>query len=466
MKSAVALSLALAFGAGCGSNDDRTSSRSDDPWAEIAMPRITDENASPNVVEVKLAARPAQKQYPGASALSDVWTYEGTVPGPLIEARRGDDVIVHFSNQLPEATTIHWHGVRVPAGMDGNPMSPGPVPAGGDFDYSFTLKDAGLFWFHPHVRSDVQVERGLYGALLVRGDDEPEADHEHVLVLDDVYVLTDGTFPEFLDDESKMMGREGNTLLVNGVSQPSLPLRAGSLERLRLVNTANGRFFNLALSGQKLRVIGTDGGLLPQPYDADHVLVAPGERYDVMFVVDAAQGTELTLWNDPYDRGHDSGSEPAMAVATFQITDDAPLKGRKLPDAFPEIERLPSAPPDTTLDLSEAFQNGELVFTINGKTFPEVPPIQVSDGAVRVFEVKNSSDMDHPFHLHGFFYQLLATDGVATAPDRLANKDTLIVRAHSAVDLVARFDALGHWMYHCHILEHAEGGMMGEIYVE
>ena len=459
---ALPLASALCACAGTGTPEHGNG----DPWPEVALAHAVDENPSPNVLEIELTASTAQKQFPGASKPSEVWAYNGTVPGPLLEAVRGSDVVVHFSNQLQDDTTIHWHGVRVPAAMDGNPMSPGPVPSGGRFDYGFTLKDAGLFWYHPHVRSDVQVERGLYGAILVHGDNEPKADHEAVLMLDDVDVLADGTFPEYLDDESKMMGREGKILLVNGVSQPTLPVRAGSLERLHLVNTANGRFFNLALSGQQLRIIGTDGGLVPTPYDADHVLIAPGERYDVMFVVDGQPGTAITLTDDPYDRGHDSGAAPPMIVATLRVSDAPELKGRVLPQTFPDIERLPAQPPDATLELGEAFQNGNLVFTINGKTFPDVPPIDVPDGAVRVLEVKNASEMDHPFHLHGFFFQLLSTDGVATAADRLANKDTLIVRKNSTVDLVARFDAPGDWMYHCHILEHAEGGMMGEVHVQ
>src|SRR5262249_53293562 len=156
-------------------------------------------------------------------------------------------------------------------------------------------------------------------------------------------------------------------------------------------NVANGRFFNLTLPGQSLRVIGTDGGLLPKPYDTDHVLIAPGERYDVMFVATGDAGAEIPLTDDPYDRGHDSGSEPAMTVATLHFTDQTPLEDRVLPASFPDIERLPARPIDNTLELNEAIQGTELVFTINGQTWPNVPPISVLNGELRALEVKNLS---------------------------------------------------------------------------
>jgi FtsP/CotA-like multicopper oxidase with cupredoxin domain len=378
----------------------------------------------------------------------------------------GDKLVVHFENHLPEPTTIHWHGVRLPATMDGSLAMQAPVEPGGSFEYEFTLKDAGLFWFHPHVRSDVQVEKGLYGTLLVHGADEPETDDEVVLVLDDVNVKPDGTFPQFLDDEAKMMGREGNVLMLNGVVTPEITLRRGSLQRLRIVNVANGRFFNLHLDGHTLRLIGTDGGLVPVPWDTETLLMSPGERYDVLLVPTGAAAEILTLWNEPYARGHDSGDAPPMPLATVRLSEQPSLV-RSLPEAFPDIERLPAGPVDFPIVLTEAFDSsGELVFTVNGQTFPDVPPFMVPSGGVRVMRVQNDSDMDHPFHLHGFFFQTLAVDGAAVPLDVLRNKDTAIAKAHSTMDLVARFDEPGSWMYHCHILEHAEGGMMGEVMVE
>ncbi len=314
-----------------------------------------------------MRAMRSEKQYPGAKP-SPVWTYEGTVPGPLFETKVGDQLVVHFQNELPEATTVHWHGVRLPAAMDGTHLMQAPIEPGQGFEYSFPLKDAGLFWFHPHMRSDVQVEKGLYGAILVRGDSEPVVDQEAVLVLDDVRVNADGTFPEFLDDESKMMGREGNVLLVNGVSGPEISMQSG-VERLRIVNVANGRFFNLRLEAHTLRVIGTDGGLVAEPWDTDTLLMAPGERYDVVFIPNGEPGSTVTLWNEPYARGHDSGAAAPEPLVTVRLGPDAALAGRALPSAFPAVEKLPAAPSDIPVVLSEEFDaKGELGITRSTST--------------------------------------------------------------------------------------------------
>jgi FtsP/CotA-like multicopper oxidase with cupredoxin domain len=431
------------------------------------LPTITpavDENPDPNILEVNLEAAESQVRFPGTPP-TRVWTYNGTLPGPLIEASVGDELRVHFSNRLPESTTIHWHGVRVPAAMDGTLAMQAPVEPGGTFEYSFTLRDAGLFWFHPHIRSDVQVEKGLYGVIRVRGADEPTSDDEQILVLDDISVLPDGTLPTYLDDESKMLGRQGNVLLVNGRAMPTLQWRAGALNRLRVVNTANGRFFNLSLPGYGFRVIGTDGGLIPHPYDVDRLLLAPGERYDVMVIVTGEPGSEVTLWNEPYDRGHDTGEADPLPLANVAVTEEAPLDGRALPDSFQPIERLPDGASDEHIELNEMLRDGEQIFTINGDTFPDVPPIAMRLDTVHHLDVQNASPMDHPFHVHGTFFQLLESAGMPPSAAALANKDTIIVPQMTTLRLAIRFDEPGRWMYHCHILEHAELGMMGEIQI-
>lgn len=455
--------LALTVAAFACSEPPSSAAVPSDPTLTPAV----DEDPAPNVLEVSLDAREAVTSY-GASTPTPVWTYGGGVPGPLFEARVGDRFVAKFTNHLPESTTIHWHGIRLPAEMDGSPLMQEPVQPGGAFRYEFTFKDAGLYWYHPHVRSDVQTHKGLYGAIVVRGDDEPTSDDERVLILDDVSVKSDGTLSESLDDLSRMMGREGKTLLVNGVPNATLHLRRGALTRLRLVNAANARFFNLRLPGFTWRVIGHDGGLLASPYDAEHVLLSPGERADVMLIPTGEAGATLELVNDPYDRGHDSADSAPMTLARVVLTDDAPLTGRALPTSFSGAARIDpaEAPASLAIALGEELRDGEVVFTVNGQTASDVPPFVVPQGGVRKLEVSNTSEMDHPFHLHGFFFQVLARDGVEVPLATMGNKDTVIVPALGAVSLVARFDEPGRWMYHCHILEHAEYGMMGEVDVE
>ena len=463
-RTAVKLVVAVSLAVGCKTSEPGPTA----PAAEndpIALVPVRDEDPDPNVVEVSLEAREATKTYGGAPA-TPVWTYEGSVPGPFIDAKVGDRVVIKFKNSLPEPTTIHWHGIRLPASMDGTVAMQSPIPPGGTFRYEYVFKDAGLYWYHPHMRSDVQVQKGLHGAIRVRGANEPVVDEERVIMLDDVRLKADGTLAEYLDDTAKMMGREGNTLLVNGITNATIPMRAGASVRLRLVNVANGRFFNLRLPGHTWHVIGTDGGLLAKPYDTERLLISPGERYDVMLIANGAPASVIDLMSDAYDRGHESGDRPSMTVAHVRLTDQEPLTGRVLPDAFPGVMPLGAATKSVPIVLNEGQRNGELLFTVNDAVFPDVPPVMVENGGLRILDVKNDSEMDHPFHLHGFFFQILEKNGVAQTLESSGNKDTVILPAKSSMKLVSHFDEPGHWMYHCHILEHAEGGMMGEVHVE
>jgi len=425
---------------------------------------LVDEDAAPGAISVSLEAREGEVTY-GDSPPTKVWTYNGSIPSGLIGARVGDRFTARFTNKLPEPTTIHWHGIRLPAAMDGTLAMQKPIEPGASFTYEFTFKDAGLYWFHPHMRSDIQVQKGLYGAILVRGPGEPEVDDERVMVLDDVRLKADGSLAEYLDDEARMMGREGNTILINGRVTPTLTFRPGALVRLRLVNTANGRFFNLKLGDARWRVIGTDGGLIPKPHDADRVLMSPGERYDVLVRMPTTPGS-IDLTSEPYARGHDSEHAGAIKVGTFRVEGEPVTQALAMPEAGPAPERLPDGSLDFSLRLNEKVLPDGAIFTINDAVFPDVPMISVPNGGTRVFEVTNESEMDHPFHLHGFFFQILARNNQPEPADALLNKDTIIVPMKSSLKLVARFDEPGMWMYHCHILEHAEHGMMGEIHVE
>ena len=462
-RTIAVVSLAAVLAGACSSTKEPDAPAA--PTDPLALAPVHDENDDPNVIETSFEAREATTAY-GAAVPTPVWTYEGTVPGPLLDAKVGDRIIIKVRNSLPEPTSIHWHGIRLPAAMDGSMAAQDPIPPGGTFRYEFTLKDAGLFWYHPHIRTDVQLHKGLYGAIRVRGPNDPVVDDERVLMLDDVKLKADGTIAEYLDDASKMLGREGNTLLVNGKADATLNLRAGATVRLRLVNVANGRFFNLRLPGHVWRVIGTDGGLLAKPYDTERLLISPGERYDVMVIPTGAPSSATELLNEPYERGHDTGGRPTMTVAHVRLSDEPALTGRVLPDSFPGVAALAPASSTIPVKLDETTRNGELVFTMNGNVFPDVPAVMVENGGSRVLDVENASEMDHPFHLHGFFFQVQERNGAPVALESSGNKDTVIVPGKGRMKLLARFDEPGMWMYHCHILEHAEGGMMGAIHVE
>lgn len=419
-----------------------------------------DLDPSPTRIRVALRAQVSTVSFGGAKP-TEVWTYNGMIPGPMIEANVGDTLVVDFQNDLPEATTIHWHGVRVPNAMDGVVRMDDAIPPGGSFRYEFSLKDSGLYWFHPHVRADIQVQKGLYGLIRVRGPVEPLADVEHVLVLDDVRLRSDGSLAEYLDDEAAMIGRQGNTLLVNGVVRPVLTLPAGGVSRLRVVNTANARYFKLGGVGLRFLVFGTDGSPYAEPFEAETVMLVPGERVDV-FLKGPEQG-DVELMTFPYERGHMTGMDDPLPVATLRFSGKP--SSTPLPSGTTTVEALPApGAPAFRIALSEQAVGGEVRFFVNGKQWPEVgawtPPEVLS-----AFEVMNESEMDHPFHLHGFFFQILSRNDEVEPASRRVWKDTINIPAMSTIKAVARFDEPGRWMYHCHILEHAEAGMMGEIHV-
>jgi FtsP/CotA-like multicopper oxidase with cupredoxin domain len=429
------------------------------PQPELpALRGVEDTDPSPTVVHVALRAQLGSMRF-GDAPPTEVWSYNGSVPGPLIEGNVGDRLIVDFQNDLPEATTIHWHGVRVPNAMDGVALMDNAVPAGGSFRYEFMLKDGGLFWFHPHVRSAIQVQKGLYGVIRVRGPSEPASDLEQVLVLDDIKLRADGSISEYLDDASAMIGRQGNTLLANGAVHPTLRLPAGGVTRLRVVNTANARYFTLGAAGLKFLVLGTDGSSYAEPFEAETVMLVPGERLD-LFIKGPASG-DVELMALPYERGHMTGTASPLAIATLRFSGKP--TSTALPSAPPAIEALPM--PSTAsfrIALSEKAEAGNVRFFVNEKQWPEVTAWAPSSG-INTFEVVNESEMDHPFHLHGFFFQVLSRNEVAEPSSKRVWKDTINIPAKSSLKAIARFDEPGRWMYHCHILEHAEGGMMGEV---
>ena len=250
----------------------------------FGVPLAEDINADPTIVEVELTAAPSLIELV-AGKQTAMWTFGGQLPGPLIQARVGDRIIVHLKNDLPDPTTIHWHGLRVPNAMDGTPRTQTPVQPGETFTYDFIAEDAGTFWYHPHYATHQQVERGLYGVMVIHEAEEPAYDVERIVFLDDVALLENGGLVPFgMSHMVRMHGRFGNTLLLNGkavAGNELFQLRRGSVERWRILNSANARTANIDLIGAEWRVIGWDGGIIPQPYTTKMLRIAPGERYDI-----------------------------------------------------------------------------------------------------------------------------------------------------------------------------------------
>jgi FtsP/CotA-like multicopper oxidase with cupredoxin domain len=468
-RSLVAAAL-LGLGCAAGAPSPEPAGRPAQPagWAdELQLAEATDLNPSPTIVEVALDARPASLQLmPGVTTPS--WTYNGTVPGPLIRAHVGDRVIVHFTNHLPESSTVHWHGVRLPAAMDGVPgHTQQAVATGGAFDYSFVVPDASLFWYHPHFDSAAQVGDGLYGPLLVEDPSEPaDLGDPTVIVLSDVALNADGTLedPTASGDFGTLFGREGNVLLVNGKVLPTLLARPGLRQRWRIVNSAKSRFFQLAMEGHTFVQIGNDGGFLEAPVETDRVLVLPGGRVDLLVVPTGAAGSTVAVREVPYDRGYGStfgrSDEPLFNI---RFTDDAPVVDAPLP---PRLRTIAPLALDTavsrSIDLTQDVVDNKLVLGINGIPFSDSQPFTAHTGDTEVWTINNTTDWDHPFHLHGFFFQPLDDAGAPLPSPEW--RDTFDIPQHKTKMIAVKYDDReGMWMFHCHVLDHAEGGMMGML---
>jgi FtsP/CotA-like multicopper oxidase with cupredoxin domain len=214
----------------------------------------------------------------------------------------GDVLDIRFTNRLPEPTVVHWHGLRIPAAMDGTATVQRPVGPGETFIYRFRLPDAGTFWYHSHFNEPEQMERGLYGALIVRAADELALDGEKLLVFDDLRVDKSGQIAKFGGLMDRHNGREGNVRLINGVSELELVIAAGQIERWRIVNASSARYVRVSLGGRPFQIIGTDGGLIEAPVTAEEVLLPPADRVELAAGPFEKEGDVLGIEDLPYNR--------------------------------------------------------------------------------------------------------------------------------------------------------------------
>jgi FtsP/CotA-like multicopper oxidase with cupredoxin domain len=429
------------------------------------MPLPHDLNSDPNVLEIELEARVADvKILPGTTTAA--WTYNGTVPGPMLKAKVGDRVIVHFTNSLPEATTIHWHGLRVPNDMDGAPgITQAAIESGASFRYEFTLTDAGTYWYHPHLDSSAQVGRGLYGAFVVEDPADPKAFGDDLVML-----LSDMS----LDEQGQLLaadnggafgdlfGREGSVLLVNGKVRPTLKVRNGKQQRWRMINATRARYYNIRLRHHRFMRLGGDNGLAARSSDVYNLIITPGERADAVFTPADAPGSRNVLRWVPTERGYGSTfSRSPEEMLYIETVADAPVTPEPIPTELRAIEPLDvTNATERTLELTIAITRSSVEMGMNGVPYWKTKPLEASLGETQVWRIVNNTDFSHPFHLHGYFFQV-------QDPSRVLEwKDTVNVPTKSEVTLAVRFDDRpGAWMYHCHILDHAEAGMMGHLVV-
>ena len=393
------------------------------------------------------------------------WGFNNKVPGPVLRAKKGDTLVVRVQNNLPEPTMVHWHGIRLPATMDGTGEVQQPILPGESFEYRFTVPDAGTFWYHSHQNETVQMEKGMYGGIVIEDDADPVMDNERILVMDDMKLTSKDEFKEhgpigrWIERHD---GREGSTNLVNGKESLSLLMYAGQVERWRIINAASARYFKLNLDGKPFKVIATDGGLLEYARTETELLITPGERFDIV-VGPFEEGELFSINSLPYNRVTMLKAK-LQKYATVHVLETKPSIAT-VPEKLSEIKML--APQDASLNrkvnLSVDLSLKNIIdFRVNKQIHGMDEPVMVGD--LQVWEVSNSSLMDHPFHLHGFFFQVLEENG--KAPVYKAWKDTYNLKPRTKIKIAWMPDNRpGMWMYHCHIIEHHAAGMMANFEV-
>jgi FtsP/CotA-like multicopper oxidase with cupredoxin domain len=434
-----------------------------DAAEETALPEIwgpvplEDQDPAAGVVEVHLRAGVSDAQWVDGDK-TEVWAYNDVVPGPVVQARVGDTVRVVFENDLPEETTIHWHGLRISDDMDGVPAIQDPVQPGETFTYEFVVPDAGSFWYHPHVRAHEQVERGLYGTLVVH-EAEPVDIPERYFVLDDVWLDGSDIADFTMSHPEQMHGRHGNVLLVNGSTEPLQDTVApASPERWRVVNTANARTMWVGVTGADWRIVAIDGTLLPEPVEVERAVLPVGQRLDLEVVPHAdAEAAALQI---ELPSGSSWSAYPMFEASIEGEPGDGGFVDWDAP-ALPEVH---DATQEVALNLNVRGGGSDIKWIINGDQYGEHDDITVDGHTPSVIEIVDRSGAEHPFHLHGQFFQVLDRDGEQIDEDG-GLRDTILVGPRETLRLYTEFDNPGRWMSHCHILEHAELGMMTEMVV-
>ncbi|HEY9230013.1 MAG TPA: multicopper oxidase family protein, partial [Gemmatimonadaceae bacterium] len=492
------------------------------PTVEPFLPTATSSASARSIIRAKtgdtisLASRAVSTTINGVPV--SMFGYNGSIPGPLIDVRQGASIVARSRNDVSFPGSIHWHGVRLDNASDGAVGLTQQVVAPGDsFDYRLRFPDAGIFWYHPHVREDVQQALGLYGNILVRPIDAAyysPVDREDVLMLSDV-LLGDGGLTPFgaTSPTHALMGRWGNVVLVNGEVRPRFSARRGDVIRYFLTNASSARTYNLSFSGARMKIVAGDGGKFEREEWVTSVVIAPSERYVVE--VELAREGEVLLLNRVQALDHMIGTYAREVDTLAAITVGTQRTPSRYSGAFATLRRnadvRSSLAPfrgafDRPVDheLALTLRTTNLRASIANMLIGVNAPLEWNDGMsmmnwlttgqevswilrdpatgkenmdidwrfrrgevvkVRIFNDPSSSHaMAHPIHLHGQRFLVLTRDGVRS--QNLVWKDTALIPAGETVELLVDMSNPGRWMLHCHIAEHLSGGMMASFVVE
>jgi suppressor of ftsI len=407
-----------------------------------------------------------------ARQTTELWGYNNAFPGPMIEVWEGDRVTVDFTNRLALESTVHWHGLPVPPDQDGSPMD--PVAPGSTRTYSFDVPagSAGTYWYHPHAHRTVtlQAGHGLVAPLIVRSADDPlDAIPEVTLMITSLTLDANGqvaTTAGTMGGMGGMMMSGGGTLLVNGQKLPVHSVLPGATERWRIINATADRYLRLSLDGHRFTAVATDGGLLGQPLpDQSEWLLAPAQRVEVVVNVTAQPVAQFALRDLGYGGGMGTGAgAELMTVATGRSLAQAPIP---VPATLRPVADLGPATARQRVVLSGMGMMGS--FLINGRTFDmNRVDLETVVGRVELWDIVNATYMDHPIHIHGTQFQVVARTvrGVAAPIPYAAWLDTVNVPAGETVTIKTQQTMPGKRMFHCHILPHEDAGMMAVLDVQ
>lgn len=473
LVSSTAAALSLA---GCGGGGDRRALLSTDPTVAARESARIPPGAS--VTRARLVAGTTELDLAGRTV--QTWGFRGDT----IRPRAGDILEVELRNELPESTTIHWHGIAIRNDMDGvHDLTQPAVGPGETFTYRFLVPHAGTNFFHPHT--GLQLDRALYEPLVIDDpDDAGDYDADHTLVLDDwldgtpedafasIRAGMDGMDMDGMDMGGMDMGGMAESDLLGGHAgdvayrthlinrrpledRPTFDAPAGGRTRLRLINAASDTAYRVAIGGHRLTVTHADGFPV-QPVEVDAILIGMGERYDVS--VTALPGSHPIV---AIAEGKDQAAVGVLRTGTGEPPPvdarPAELDGRILTydDLRPvDAVRLASTKPDVTHELDLTGSETAYVWGINDRTMADLDPFEVEEGQVVRLTFRNRSTMWHPMHLHGHTF---AADGSGV------RKDTIIVKPSESVSVSFAADNPGQWMVHCHNTYHLEAGMAGVI---
>ncbi len=433
---------------------------------------LANQSAVPGHFEGSLVASPY-----GASLVSgrttEMWGYNEQYPGPVIELREGQRVAISFANRLDLESTVHWHGLAVPAEQDGSPMDPVEPDTDRLYTFEVPIGSAGTYWYHPHAHetNTLQVGHGLAAPLIVRGGDDPlQGLAEQTLMitslgLDANAQVTTGS-TSMTGMGGMMMAGTGD-LLVNGGRLPVHTLTPGATERWRIINATADRYLRLSLDGHRFAVVGTDGGLLGQPLSGlAEWLLAPAQRVEIVVSMNSRRSTRYALRDLGYGGGMSGGlGSELMTVQTSGAVALAPVA---LPRTLRPIADLGPA----TLQQQVVLSSGGMgmgmagAFLINGRSFDmDRVDLETVVGRVELWDLVNASFMDHPIHIHGTQFQVVSRTlrGVPVATAFPAWFDTVNVPAGETVTIKTRQMLAGKRMFHCHLLPHEDAGMMAVL---